>query len=168
MSNRIPAGGHPALTDEQTGLPNRLHFDTVFQVVFATGPRGVPISVLLLEIQGFKEWLDRTEPDERLRVLRTLGATLMPVLRSSDLLSRSAEDRFQIGLVDCNIAGAILVADRINDVLDPIRAASGLAFNIGGAVFGMDMHTPEDLLDAAEDALRAARAKGVNQTEFYR
>jgi len=168
MTDRPISGGHPALTDDETGLPNRLHFDTVFQVVFATAPRGVPISVLLLEIEGFKEWMARTGPDEQIRILRTLGSTLSPLVRMSDLLARSGEDRFNIGLVDCNLAGAILVADRIDSTLDNLRASTGLAFNIGGAVFDMDMHTPEDLLDAAEDALQAAATKGVNQTEFYR
>ena len=167
MSDRNLSGGHPALTDDESGLPNQLHFDTVFRVLFATGPRGVPISVLLLEIRDFKGWLERSEPDEQARMLRILGATLMPIVRASDLLARSGEDRFTFGLLDCNHAGAILVADRIDQVLAPIREETGLTFNLGGAVFDMDMRKPEDLLAAADDALKAAREKGVNQAEFY-
>lgn len=168
MSEESLSGGHPALTDDESGLPNQLHFDTVFRVVFHTGRRGVPLAVLILEIRDFQAWKARTQPDEQARVLRILGAALRPVVRGSDLLSRSGEDRFAVGLLDCNVAGAILVADRIEHVLDPIKETTGLAFNIGGAVFDMDMREPKDLFAASEDALKAARTKGANKIEFYR
>ena len=167
MSDTTKPGGHPALTDAETGLPNRLHFDTVFRVVFSTGDRGVPISVLVLEIQDFRAWSDGMGPEKSANALRVLGGVLQPLVRDSDLLSRAAEDRFFLGLIDCNLAGAILVADRIDTALHPIRESTGMDFNLGGAVFDMDMDRPEDLLSAAEEALRKARSKGVNQTEFH-
>ena len=43
--------GHPALTDLETGLPNGLHFDTVFHIIFAFGARGIPVTVVLLEVE---------------------------------------------------------------------------------------------------------------------
>ncbi len=168
MNDTIGSRGHPALTDDQTGLPNRLHFDTVFGVVFATGNRGVPLTVILMEIDHFPEFAGRTDASEVGRVLRSIGATLGPVVRQSDLIARSDEARFALCLVDCNVAGAVLVADRIDGLLDSIRKTTGLGFSMGGAAFDVDMERPEDLMGAAEEALRVAQSRGSNQMEFHR
>jgi len=168
MTDTPCSGGHPALTDEQTGLPNRLHFDTVFKVVFSTGSRGVPSTVLLLEIEGFTEWSGGMERAEVSQVLRFLAGLLRPVLRGTDVLARFDEARFVFCLLDCNLAGGALVADRIDGLLDSIREATGLRFSMGGAVFDREMNEPEDLLGAAEASLRIAHGRGGDQVEFSR
>lgn len=160
--------GHPALTDEETGLPNQLHFDTVFQVLFATGRRGVPMTILLLEIEGFEAWSGSGDPAEVGRLFRSVGGSLAPTVRQSDLVARTGETRFSFFLLDCNMAGAVLVADRIDDLLDNVRARTKLGFSLGAAVFHLDMKHPEDLVGAAEEALRIAQARGPNQMEFHR
>jgi diguanylate cyclase (GGDEF)-like protein len=160
--------GHPALTDEQTGLPNRLHFQTVFEVVFAAGLRGVPLSLLLVEIEGYHPWVVKEDAPDTDRILRALGSTLRPLVRKTDILARLDEARFVVCLMDCNMAGAVLVADRIDGLLDNIRGRTGLGFSIGGAAFAVDMRRPEDLLGAAEAALRSAQTKGTDQMEFQR
>jgi diguanylate cyclase (GGDEF)-like protein len=168
MNGKIDSGGHPALTDDQTGLPNRLHFETVFEVVFATGPRGIPLTVLVLGIDDYSDWVGRTDALESSRVLRSLGGTLGPLVRQTDLLARSSEAQFVFCLVDCNVAGAVLVADRIDGLLDSIRRTTGLGFSIGGAAFDVNMERPEDLLRAAEESLQVAQGRGNNQMEFHR
>lgn len=168
MNQTVGGIGHPALTDEETGLPNQLHFDTVFRVLFATGSRGVPMTVLLLEIEGFEDWTGSTEAGEVGRMLRSVGGSLVPTVRQSDLVARTGEKRFSFCLLDCNMAGAVLVADRIDGLLDHVRARTSLGFSLGGAAFNLDMKQPEDLVGAAEEALRIAQARGPNQMEFYR
>jgi len=168
MTHENDPRGHPALTDEQTGLPNRLHFDTVFEVVFATGVRGVPVTVIVLEIDHFPEWVDKTEPSDVGRTLRALGDALGPLVRQSDLFARTEEAQFALCLMDCNLAGAVLVADRIDGLLDSLRPTTGLGFSMGGAAFDVDMENPGDLMGAAEKALRVAQSKGTNQMEFRR
>ena len=70
--------------------------------------------------------------------------------------------------MDCNLAGAVLVADRIDGLMDSIREKTGLTFSMGGAAFGLDMEEPGDLTGAAEKALQAARNRGSDQMEFHR
>lgn len=159
---------HPSLTDDQTGLPNRLHFDTVFEVAFAMGPRGIPLTVVLLEMVPFFDWVSETGRAEVDRVLRHMGSAMAPAIRQSDLIARWDETRFALCLVDCNLAGAVLVADRIDALMDPIRETTDLGFNLGGAVFDLDMEQPSDLTGAALEALRIAKDKGRNQMEFHR
>jgi diguanylate cyclase (GGDEF)-like protein len=168
MTGTNGPGGHPALTDEQTGLPNRLHFDTVLRTLFATGQRGLPVSVILLEIDAADTWLGDTDPAAVARVLRLIRKTLVPIIRGTDLLARVDEGRFAVCLIDCNMAGGVLVADRIDGLMDGIRKSASLGFSIGGATFDPDMAGPEDLMGAAEESLRTAQASGGNQMEFGR
>jgi diguanylate cyclase (GGDEF)-like protein len=168
MKQTVGKVGHPALTDGETGLPNRLHFDTVFEVLFATGSRGVPMMVLLLEMEDFEAWAGSGDPEEVGRILRSVGGSLAPLVRQSDLVARTGEDRFSFCLLDCNMAGAVLVADRIDDLLDSVRARTKLGFSLGGAAFNLEMKHSEDLVGAAEEALRTAQDRGPNQMEFIR
>ncbi len=168
MSGAIGSESHPALTDQKTGLPNRLHFETVLKPLFAGGRRGLLLSIILLEIDDVDEWQRDADAGEVDRVLRLVGTTMAPAIRESDLLARVEEGRFVVCLIDCNMAGAVLVADRIDGLLDPVRSGSGLGFSIGGATFDPGMGQPQDLLKAAEDSLRVAQGRGRNQMEFRR
>ena len=168
MNDSTSSGGHPALTDEETGLPNRLHFDMVFHFLFQTAPRGCSIAALMVEVDGFADWAAGVNTEETFRLFRSLGNLLQPTIRKTDLLARTEETRLTFGLVECNLAGAILVADRIDEALDSVRTATGLGFSLGCAVYDSNMEKPADILLAAEEALKVARARGVNQTEFYR
>ncbi len=161
-------GKHPALTDDDTGLPNKLHWDTVFGIIFAAGDRGIPLTVLLVEADHFWEWVERTDSDVATSGLRALGEALDTTTRQTDLVARTEEERFAFVLLDCNAAGARLVADRIDVLLDPIREMTGLTFSIGVASYTRDMVRHEDLLGAAESALRKAQSRGKNQMELHR
>lgn len=93
---------------------------------------------------------------------------MLPAVRRSDLVARIDEARFAFCLLDCNLAGAVLVADRVDGLLDEVRGTTGLRFSMGGAAFDLDMKHPEDLLGAAEVSLRAAQAQGGDKMEFHR
>lgn len=167
MMESTGSKGHPALTDAQTGLPNALHWDTVFGVIFAAGDRGIPLTLIILEIDQFLGWAGAREAGEVDRILRTLGADLGNTTRQSDLAARLDEARFAFVLLDCNLAGGRLVADRLDVLLDPIRSEGGLSFSMGVATYDREMTRPEQLIGGAESALRSAQAKGGNRTEFY-
>ncbi len=168
MTAAIGADGHPALMDQQTGLPNRLHFDTVLKALFATGRRGLPLSLILLGIDGAAGWLRKTDVTEVDSTLRGIGALLLPMVRDSDILARFDEGRFALGLIGCNLAGAVLVADRIDGLLDTVRNTTKMGFSIGGATLDSDMGSFQELTGAAEEALRVAQGRGSNQIEFRR
>jgi diguanylate cyclase (GGDEF)-like protein len=167
MTDMTESTGHPALTDLQTGLPNKLHWDTVFGVIFAAGSRGIPLTLVLLEIDGYGRWVLERGRDEVDKVLMALGKSLGATTRQSDLAARIQEERFAFLLLDCNLAGGRLVADRVDALLDPIRQASGLSFSMGVAAYGRDMARSEDFLGAAESVLIEAQARGENQMEFF-
>jgi len=160
--------GHPALTDQETGLPNRLHFDTVFSIIFAFGSRGIPVTVVLLETEDLQGWRTGRSSAEVQRVLRWLGGILTSAVRRSDLAARLDETRFALILVDCNLAGGRLVADRVDLFLDPVREATGLRFNMGVAAYQQEMSSHQELMGGAESALRSARSLGGDRAGFHR
>lgn len=168
MGERGGSVGHPALTDEETALPNKLHFDTVFEFIFASGARGIPATLILLEVDDFAEWRSERASSEAQRALRGVGEALSAVTRRSDLAARVGESLFALTLVDCNLAGGRLVADRIDLQLDSVREATGLRFSLGIAAYQREMTRPEDLKDGAESALRSARALGGDRAGFHR
>ena len=160
------SSGHPALTDALTGLPNRLYWDTVFGVVFAAGSRGIPLTLILLEVDDYQEWSEKRSPDDSERLFQDLAETLGKTTRQSDLAARTQEARFSFLLLDCNLAGGRLVADRLEALLASIRERTGLNFSMGVAVYNREMATPESLYGAAEEALRTAQARGGGEIEF--
>ncbi len=158
---------HPALTDEQTGLPNRLHFDTVFEVLFAAGNRGIPLTLIFLEADDYLSWASGHTKDEIGHSMKKLGALLATTIRQSDLVARVDEARFAFVLLDCNLAGARLVADRLDVLVDPFREETGLSCSMGVAAYSRGMNRAHELLGAAEQALRAAQARGGDEIVFH-
>ena len=166
MTQDAGSRGHPALTDAQTGLPNRLHWDTVFGVVFAAGSRGIPLTLILVEVDRYRDWIHGLDPADVDETFTSIGKTFLNTTRQSDLVARTDEGRFALLLLDCNLAGGRLVADRLDALLNPIRESTGIGFSMGVATLNRDMTRAEDLLGEAEFALQVAQVRGENQMEF--
>ncbi len=166
MAETPGRGKHPALTDGPSGLPNKLHFDTVFHVSFAAGRRGIPLTLLLLEVDDYLLWASSQESTAVDQAMRALGETLAAAIRQTDLLARLDEARFALVMLDCNLAGARLVSDRLEGLLERFRSQTGLTCSMGVAAYGRDMDRPHHLVGMAERALRVAQARGGNQTEL--
>ncbi len=168
MPETVGLTPHPALTDEETGLPNRLHFDTVFEVVFAAARRGIPLTLLLVEIDDFAGWSSQAGSSRAARTLRALGMTLVGSVRTCDLVARTQENRIALALLDCELSGGGVVADRLQSLMVSFRKDTGLSVSIGGAQARSSMMHLEDLVGAAEHALRVAQSRGRNQVELVR
>ena len=90
---REHALGHPAITDAQTGLANRLHFELVYSYLFKAGDRGMIFTVMLVSV-GASD-LEETEPER----LRTIGAAIHRTTRSADLVAHVGHARYVILLL---------------------------------------------------------------------
>ncbi len=137
---------HPVLTDERTGLPNRLQFETVYRFLFYGADRGVPLTLMLVQI-------DAEDEAAFVEAAHRMAAST----RSSDLLAHLGDGRFVTLLLSCNLHGARLAADRIATllgVLEDTRFAVALAAHME------EMKQPSELMDAAAKALDQARAAG--------
>jgi len=146
MLGREHAIGHPALTDEGSGLANRLHFELVFSYLFEGADRGVPLTLLLISTPA-------PTPD----VMRALGERIQDVARSSDLVAHLGNGRFVVTLLGSNLSGGRVAADRFETVL--LEVATG-PVALGLASYKEDMKEATDLLAAVDKALQQAEANG--------
>jgi len=159
--------GHPALTDPLTGLPNRLHFETVYRLVLRAVERGIPVSLAILEIDGLeKHTLDRGRAgaDE---LVRFVADRFRRISRGADLLARVEEGRFFLLLFDCNTHGARIAADRFQDQLDSDEEPE-LSVSVGVASSNREeSYQADELISFAERALAQAQSLGPRSVELY-
>jgi len=146
---REHAIGHPAVTDAQTGLANRLHFELVYSYLFAGGNRGLTFTVMLLSVGG-----PDAIPEQG---LRALGQRIRKTTRDSDLVAHVGRGRYVVLLLGTNLQGARIAADRIEVALAELE---GWPVSVGLAVYTPDMQDSSQLLEAADKALLAAEAAG--------
>ncbi|MDH5590490.1 MAG: GGDEF domain-containing protein [Gemmatimonadota bacterium] len=138
--------GHPALTDSATRLPNELQFWTVFRYLFEGADRGVPLTLVLIDVE-----------DAHDSVIPTAGHALWEATRAADMLAYLGNGRFAIVLLACNLHGARVAGDRVATILDGAVTAP---FAVGIAAYHEDMKQPADLLEAAIQAQEKARQQG--------
>ncbi|MGD8320014.1 MAG: diguanylate cyclase [Gemmatimonadota bacterium] len=146
MLGREHAIGHPALTDEPSGLANRLHFELVYSYLFAGADRGVPLTLLILSV-----------PLPGPEGMRALSERLQDITRASDLVAHLGSGRFAVLLLGSNISGGRIAADRMEEA---VRDVADGPVCIGVASYDPDMKESSELLEAADSALRVAEEAG--------
>jgi diguanylate cyclase (GGDEF)-like protein len=157
-----------ALHDPLTGLPNRhLVLDRASQVLARARRMDVPVTVLFVDIDGFKGINDRFGHKTGDDVLRHVAERLSGVLRESDTVGRLGGDEFVL-VLDCTGSDAAhpdQVAERILTALrkplelpDAGPAPVAISASIGIASALAD--SAEDLLQHADIAMYQAKAAG--------
>lgn len=143
---RALVADHPALTDAETGLANRLHFELVYGYLFEAGDRGMTFTVMLVST-GTPSRSD----------LRTIGQAVRRTTRAADLVSHVGQGRYVVLLLGTNLQGARIAADRIDAALRDL-APGPVCFGIAG--YQPSMKQSSELLEAADAALASAEAAG--------
>ena len=143
---------HEALTDPLTKLPNRLHFDVVYRLLWEAGMRGIPVTLMRFDVPD----LGLAAEDGQ----REMGERLSLITRQMDMIARLDSDRFGVLLMDCNAFGGMVAAERFNAELSPIMEGLQLQFCAGLAACKDWMTKPDDLMTAAEEAMATARSGG--------
>jgi len=153
--------------DEVTGLYNRRFFSLRLEEELSRYRRfNHPVSVVLLDLDGFKAVNDEfghTVGDE---TLREVAQILMKHSRGINVVSRYGGDEFAVLLVETSKAGARLYADRIREVVakHPFPHGKVVTASFGVASLPDDeTGTAEDLFRASDEALYAAKRAGKNQ-----
>ena len=153
-----------ALRDGLTGLSNRRAFGQRMALEMNRAIRyGTPLSLLLLDVDCFKEYNDTFGHVAGDTVLRTLSQVLHLQGRETDFFARYGGEEFIAILPHTGSEGAQAVAERlrtaISEVLWPSRPVTA---SIGAATLLPGMSAEDDLISAADRALYAAKAAGRN------
>jgi len=164
---------HASLTDELTGLLNRRALDKRLSEEVARADRyGTPLSLLLLDLDRFKQVNDQMGHAAGDALLRSVGVLLRAELRATDVAARHGGDEFALVLPEVTKTGAWAVAEKICASLRSLTVDSGSGVrvsttcSIGVASFGEEFSTPDDLLRGADTALYAAKGAGRNRVEL--
>ena len=154
-----------ARTDPLTGLPNRRSLIEMANHELARAARsGQPLTLAILDIDGFKAVNDARGHGAGDGLLRDVGRVLHSTTRDGDVVARLGGDEFAILLPEVDSAGADVALTRLLRALNDlaIRGEWGAGFSIGATVTGTTAATLEDLLRQADAALYEAKARGGN------
>ena len=112
-----------AWTDSLTSVYNRHFFNEILPREMERASRyDNHLSVLLLDIDGFKNYNDTFGHLKGDVVLKTIARIFFLQLRKSDTIARFGGDEFVVILPETNRHRAIAIADRIRDAWLPKRS----------------------------------------------
>lgn len=157
---------HQASHDGLTGLPNRSELDRVLRAVADRAERdATPISVLFVDLDGFKACNDRYGHAIGDLVLERTAQRLREVIRPGDVVGRFGGDEFVV-IVEGVSPGpdVVQIGQRIIDALSrPIVSDLGqitIGTSVGVAGCSHGEATAEQLLSQADAAVYRAKASG--------
>ena len=153
--------------DEVTGLYNRRFFSLRLEEELSRYRRfNHPVSVVLLDLDGFKAVNDEYGHTVGDDTLREVAQILMKHSRGINVVSRYGGDEFAVLLVETSKAGARLYADRIREVVAKYPFSHGKVITASFGVASLpddEAGTAEDLFRSADEALYTAKRAGKNQ-----
>ncbi len=155
-----------ALHDPLTGLGNRILLQSRLDV--AAGGRAVSgnITVLLVDLDGFKAVNDTYGHAIGDEVLRVIAARLRSLTRPNDTLARTGGDEFVLLCPDTNGVAAIAIGERIVRAVNEPLVTNGITIHLGASVGAAHQAgpgaDPDWLLIEADHAMYAAKRGGRN------
>lgn len=160
-----------SLTDPLTGLWNYRYLrESIRREVERANRFGRMLSVLALDLDRFKDVNDTWGHAAGDAVLVEFARRVRGEIREMDLAFRQGGEEFVVLLPETDARGAAIVAERLGAVVRdhpvPVQGHGGepvrvpVTVSIGIAVYPDHAPTSERVLDAADDALYAAKAAG--------
>ncbi|MDC7247628.1 MAG: diguanylate cyclase [Sphaerochaetaceae bacterium] len=161
-----------AVVDELTSLTNRRGFESeIGRLWYLSRLKGVPLAIIMLDIDLFKQFNDTYGHLEGDRCLISISSQIRKnVQGEQNLCARYGGEEFIAALFDTDEQAASLIAERIrSDVEDlalrnettgsPVTVSCGVA-----AAISQNYLTIDGLIDNADQALYKAKQSGRNKT----
>ncbi len=159
-----------AREDSLTGLMNRRAIsETLEQELARTRRAAMPLGVMMLDIDHFKQINDRYGHDAGDAVLREASERLQAVVRLYDSVGRWGGEEFVILMPGCDLPGMMMLAERVRSrIAESPMAAPKICVTISAGVASIDPSghpAPDAILKAADNALYCAKSRGRNRVE---
>jgi diguanylate cyclase (GGDEF)-like protein len=159
--------------DHLTELPNRAHLHELIDAALQLPGRGA-VTVLFLDVDGFKDVNDSLGHDVGDDLLRQLAARLGGRTRSDDTVGRLGGDEFVVLCRGCDKDGAEALAERFQSSFEepfllggrPIRLSASIGVATAPAN-RPDNPRSTDLVRDADLAMYAAKAAGRNRIRVF-
>lgn len=152
-------------TDPLTGLRNRRVFEERLETDIKHAWRyGTPLSLLILDVDHFKNYNDAFGHPAGDEALRQVAALLLSNVRSTDLVARYGGEEFVVLLPNTEAEGALLLAERCRRAVEMANwPKGGMTISVGVAAVTPGVWNGKDLLGAADRALYEAKRGGRNR-----
>ncbi len=172
LKKREEIAWHQANHDELTGLPNRRLLGEHARRLLSVALRQRRLAaVLVLDLDGFKEFNDLFGHAYGDTLLRRVAQRLSNVLRDYDVVARTGGDEFVVLLPEIEEPSiAAVVAEKLiaaaSESVDVPGRTIRMHASVGIALFPADGHDFNSLLSSADNAMYAAKAGGKNGYQF--
>jgi diguanylate cyclase (GGDEF)-like protein len=155
-----------SLCDRLTGLYNYGTFvDYLHNEVTKTDRYGGQLTLLMLDLDHFKEFNDRHGHETGNELLRKVGATLRGVVREADVAARYGGEEFAV-LIRGDESQGFELAERlrraVGDLSVPVRGGRDAftSVSVGVASYPGAAATESELIERADAALYASKHRG--------
>jgi diguanylate cyclase (GGDEF)-like protein len=164
-----------ALTDHLTSLPNAraLHLMLEHRLAECRRYDNETISVLSIDVDGFKEINEQFGHGVGDRLLASLAAIIKSQLRQMDMLARYAGDEFLAVMPGASGQVALMVSERIRTAIEsqqfPVKTGQHVqvCVSVGAGCYPSDGETADELLLAATRNMRRNKhARRPSPTSF--
>jgi len=148
-----------------TGLYNKAYFLEALKNEVARSQRSQrPISLLLFDLDNFKEYNDSYGHPKGDELLKQLGEVIRSTARSLDTSARYGGEEFAIILPETGHDAAFAIAERLRKTVQdscPTTISAGVCTCVNSSA------SPETLLNESDKALYVAKRNGKNQTRNF-
>jgi diguanylate cyclase (GGDEF)-like protein len=160
------------ITDDLTKLFNSRYMNLyIGREIKRCKRHGIPLSVIFLDLDGFKSVNDQYGHLAGSTTLTEVGHILTQCVRESDILARYGGDEFVVVLPETPPSGALVIAERIRKAIEervflkPQGLAARISASIGIASYPDHALTPEGLIQKADQAMYRVKERDKNGIE---
>ncbi|MGH9389708.1 MAG: GGDEF domain-containing protein, partial [Vicinamibacteria bacterium] len=161
-----------AVTDGLTRLFNHRHFhEQLAHEVRRSRRHGFPLSLLMIDIDDFKEYNDAHGHPAGDQVMLRVASLLSQNLRQTDIAARYGGEEFAVILSNTALDASMVIAEKIRQAIESHPFPFGghefvgrLTVSVGAASFEAANESPSDLVKRADAALYRAKREGKNRS----
>ena len=159
--------------DPLTGMPNRHMFmDHLEQEIATARHSGMPLALVFLDIDHFKDVNDTLGHDIGDIMLQDVAQRLKSAVRDSDIVSHLGGDDFTLIMPNLEAMGVIehVTQDILKRISEPFHLKSETVYvtaSMGVSIYPDDAATIDDLLKNAEQAMYSAKKDGRNRCNYF-
>ena len=157
--------------DKMTGVYTRKYFDLIFKELLESSKKNnETISLLMIDIDKFKNVNDTHGHRKGDEVLSIIGATLLENTRSTDIVARYGGEEFIIVLLNTKEKESMEIAEKIRGHIEGLEFSDidyPLTISIGVSQYPKHGQFSSELIEKADQALYCAKERGRNKVVLW-
>jgi len=171
LSDELDRARMLSLTDELTGLPNRRAFiKRMDDEVSRVKRYGFPLSLVLIDIDHFKQVNDKFGHAAGDVVLKVYAEKILSIFRNHDMIARYGGEEFAVLLPNTDLDGVLRALDKVKSAVPNIECSfNGMTIQAPTFSAGVTEYRPPEsptrFVERADHALYRSKRLGRNRIE---